>query len=86
MSSTKASTSISNMMIQDDFLSNGSPAHTCHHQRSHGSLVVAEWDKLRKQIEHKTTVLVDGSSLDMASITAVARYGQSYSLAKWIED
>ncbi|OCL05332.1 putative phenylalanine ammonia-lyase [Glonium stellatum] len=48
----------------------------------HGSLVVAEWDKLRKQIEHKTTVLVDGSSLDMASITAVASYGITGALSR----
>ena len=67
-------TSFGNMMTQDDFLLSGFPTNACGHQRSHGSLVVAEWDKLRKQLENKTTVLVDGSSLDMASITAVARY------------
>ncbi|OCK90989.1 putative phenylalanine ammonia-lyase [Cenococcum geophilum 1.58] len=68
-------------MTQDDSLLSGFPTNACGHQRSHGSLVVAEWDKLHKQLENKTTVLVDGSSLDMASITAVARYGISGALS-----
>ncbi|OCK84385.1 phenylalanine ammonia-lyase [Lepidopterella palustris CBS 459.81] len=44
-------------------------------QSGHGLLVVSEWDRLQKQLHERNPILIDGSSLDISSVTAVSRYG-----------
>jgi hypothetical protein len=40
----------------------------------HATLVISEWETLRARILDHTPIIIDGSSLDIASIVAVARY------------
>ncbi|KAF2197484.1 phenylalanine ammonia-lyase [Delitschia confertaspora ATCC 74209] len=49
--------------------------------RPHSSVVQAEWGKLSNHIKNREPITIDGSSLDMASITAVARHGIPGSLS-----
>jgi phenylalanine ammonia-lyase len=43
--------------------------------RPHSALVVSEWEKLSRHLKNLAPIIVDGSSLDMATTVAVGRHG-----------
>ncbi|KAF2500646.1 phenylalanine ammonia-lyase [Lophium mytilinum] len=50
------------------------------HGNGHSSIVISEWENLRTRIQGRNPIVVDGSSLDIASIVAASRYGISGTL------
>jgi len=48
---------------------------TSNTDRPHSALVVSEWEKLSQHINVRAPIIVDGSSLDVATTVAVGRHG-----------
>jgi len=51
------------------------PAPKSSAKRPHSTIVISQWRDLARYIQKQDSIVIDGSSLDIAATTAVGRYG-----------